>query len=99
MIAHIKYIDLDSSQCATYSKSVIKFIKNKIGFQGILLSDDLCMRALKGSYINRARKAIKAGCDIVLHCEPNITNTIKSCNGAGYASGKLIEKIHKLKFT
>ncbi len=97
MIAHIKYLDLDKEKCATYSKSIISFIKNKLGFEGILLSDDLCMKALKGSYINRARNAIKAGCDIVLHCEPNISNAEKSCEGAGYVSKKLMLKIKELK--
>ena len=45
---------------------LISFIKNELGFKGILFSDDLCMKALKGSFKNRARKAINAGCDIVL---------------------------------
>ena len=97
MIAHIKYLDLDKNLCATYSKQIIRFIKNTLGFDGILFSDDLCMKALKGAYTNRARKAIRAGCDIVLHCEPNISNTKKSCEGAGYASIRLMEKIKELK--
>ena len=97
MIAHIKYLDLDKEKCATYSEPIISFIKNKLGFEGILFSDDLCMKALKGSYIYRARNAIKAGCDIVLHCEPNISNTKKSCEGAGYASKRLMKKIKELK--
>ena len=97
MIAHIKYLDLDKEKCATYSEPIISYIKNKLGFEGILFSDDLCMKALKGSYIYRARNAIEAGCDIVLHCEPNISNTKKSCEGAGYASIRLMEKIKKLK--
>jgi beta-N-acetylhexosaminidase len=97
MIAHIKYLDLDKEKCATYSEPIISFIKNKLGFEGILFSDDLCMKALKGSYIYRAKNAIKAGCDIVLHCDPNISNTKKSCEGAGYASIGLIEKIKELK--
>ena len=97
MIAHIKYLDLDKEKCATFSKSIISFIKNKLGFEGILFSDDLCMKALKGSYVNRARKAIKAGCDIVLHCEPNISNAVKSCEGAGYVPKTLMKKIIKLK--
>ena len=97
MIAHIKYLDLDKEKCATYSEPIISFIKNKLGFEGILFSDDLCMKALKGSYIYRAKNAIKAGCDIVLHCEPNISNTKKSCEGAGYASIRLMEKIKELK--
>ena len=55
------------------------------------------MKALKGSFMNRARNAINAGCDIVLHCEPNISNAIKSCDGAGYASKLLMKKIKELK--
>ncbi len=93
MIAHIKYLDLDKNKCATHSKSIIKFIKNKIGFGGILLSDDLCMKALKGAYKYRAKNAILAGCDIVLHCEPNTSNIIKSCEGAGHAPRNLVKKI------
>ena len=49
------------------------------------------MKALKGSFINRARKAINAGCDIV-SLEPNISNALKSCEGAGYASKNAYEK-------
>ena len=61
-----------------------KIIKNQIGFKGILFSDDLCMKALKGGYYEkRAKKAIVAGCDIVLHCEPNLEYIIKSTEGAG----------------
>ena len=97
MIAHIKYLDLDKEKCATYSEPIISFIKNNLGFEGILFSDDLCMKALKGSFINRARNAINAGCDIVLHCEPNISNAIKSCEGAGYASKMLMKKIKELR--
>ena len=97
MLAHIKYLDLDKIQCATHSKLTINFIKNQIGFKGILLSDDLCMKALKGKYQNRARKAIEAGCDIVLHCDPSLSNIIKSCEGAGYASDILINKLKQLK--
>ena len=98
MVAHIKYLDLDKENCATYSEPIISFIKNKLGFKGILFSDDLCMKALKGSYINRAKNAIKAGCDIVLHCEPNISNAAKSCDGAGYAPKTLMKKIKELKY-
>ena len=97
MLAHIKYLDLDKIECATHSKITINFIKNEIGFKGILLSDDICMKALKGKYKTRARKAIEAGCDIVLHCDPSLSNIVKSCEGAGYASEILINKIKQLK--
>ena len=55
------------------------------------------MKALKGKYQIRARKAIEAGCDIVLHCEPNLSNIVKSCEGAGYASNILMNKLKQLK--
>ena len=47
-----------------------------------MLSDDLCMKALKGSYSKRAQKAINAGCDIVLHCDPKLSD-IKKLAGKG----------------
>jgi len=98
MIAHIKYAQLDNKYCATYSKKVIKVtIRKKIGFKGILLSDDLCMKALKGPYYHRAKKAIKAGCDIILHCDANISTTLKSCKGAGFVSDSLTRKINQFK--
>ena len=93
MIAHILYKKIDELQCATHSNLVIKFIKNELGFKGILFSDDLCMKALKGSYKNRARKAMLAGCDILLHCDSNLSNILKSCDGAGFSSKELINKI------
>lgn len=97
MLAHIKYLDLDQIECATHSKSTINYVKTKIGFKGILLSDDLCMKALKGKYKSRARKAIEAGCDIVLHCDPTLPNIVKSCEGAGYVSNILMNKLKQLK--
>ena len=96
MTAHIKYNKLDYKNCATNSKFIIKeIIRKKIGFKGILFSDDLCMKALKGSYFARAKKAINAGCDIVLHCEPNIKYIIKSTSGAGKISKELNKKLIK----
>ena len=79
MTAHIRYKRLDDKNSATHSKFIIKeIIRRKIGFNGILFSDDLCMKALKGSYFIRAKKAIDAGCDIVLHCEPNLKYIAKT---------------------
>ena len=53
------------------------------------------MKALKGGYYFRAKKAIKAGCDIVLHCEPNLKYIIKSTLGAGKVSEELKKKLLK----
>ena len=98
MIAHIKYNALDENKCATYSNKIINiYIKKKINFSGLLFSDDLCMKALKGPYRQRASKAVGAGCDIILHCNPKISNIYQSCKGAGQISSVLIKKIEQIK--
>lgn len=68
MTAHVTYTALDPENCATLSPAVIDFIRTDIGFSGLLMSDDLGMKALTGSFGDRARAALEAGCDIALHC-------------------------------
>ncbi|MEQ8194615.1 MAG: beta-N-acetylhexosaminidase [Rhodospirillales bacterium] len=69
MTAHVLYTDLDSAAPATTSKTIIgDIIRGEIGFQGVLVSDDLSMRALAGDFRERAAMSLAAGCDIVLHC-------------------------------
>ena len=73
-------------------KTIISFIKNKLGFEGILFSDDLCMKALKGSYINRAKMLLRQVVILFFIVSQIISNAIKSCEGAGYASKDLMKK-------
>ncbi len=69
MTAHMVYSTVDKENCATFSPAVIQdVIRGNIGFSGILMSDDLSMGALGGNYEARARRAIDAGCDLILHC-------------------------------
>lgn len=69
MTAHIVFACLDDAAPATFSRRVIDtIIRDEIGFAGVLLSDDLSMGALAGSLAERTRRAIDAGCDLVLHC-------------------------------
>jgi beta-N-acetylhexosaminidase len=69
MTAHILYPELDSKNCATHSKIIINdVLKNDIGLSGIIVSDDINMQALEGSMMQRATKALNAGCDLLLHC-------------------------------
>ena len=69
MTAHVVYSALDPDAPATTSKRVIEEImRGVIGFDGLLLSDDLSMNALSGSLGQRAAAAREAGCDILLHC-------------------------------
>ncbi len=69
MTAHVVYSALDSDRPATTSPQVIaEVIRGHIGFDGVLVSDDLSMQALRGDLRSRTRAALAAGCDLVLHC-------------------------------
>ncbi|MGH6828364.1 MAG: beta-N-acetylhexosaminidase, partial [Rhizomicrobium sp.] len=69
MTAHVVYEAIDPQRPATISPKVVrKVIRGEIGFEGLLMSDDLSMRALSGSMAGRTKAALFAGCDVVLHC-------------------------------
>jgi len=73
MTAHIIYKAYDPYFTATHSKIIINnVIRKKIGFKGILISDDISMKSLKYGLANNAVKALDAGCNLVLHCNGNI---------------------------
>jgi beta-N-acetylhexosaminidase len=70
MTAHVVYAAIDGERPATTSPEVIdRVIRGWIGFDGLLLSDDLCMGALGGAPAGRARAVLAAGCDVALHCD------------------------------
>ena len=68
MTAHIVYDALDPETPATMSDAAIDHIRSVIGFDGLLMTDDLSMKALTGSFAERTERSIAAGCDMVLHC-------------------------------
>lgn len=69
MTGHILFDDIDPERAATVSPVVVnEIIRGHIGFGGLLLSDDLSMRALGGTLTERVEKSLAAGCDIALHC-------------------------------
>ncbi len=69
MTAHVVYDSIDPQRPATTSPKVIRdVIRGEIGFDGLLMSDDLSMKALDGPLAQRAKAALFAGCDLVLHC-------------------------------
>jgi len=69
MTAHIVYAAIDDVAPATFSRRVIDtIIRGEIGFGGVLVSDDIAMGALDGTFGERTRRALDAGCDLVLHC-------------------------------
>ncbi|MDV7144426.1 glycoside hydrolase family 3 N-terminal domain-containing protein [Tropicimonas sp. TH_r6] len=68
MTGHLKYLAFDSERPATQSPRMVSLIREEIGFDGLLMTDDLSMEALDGTVGARAAAAIAAGCDIALHC-------------------------------
>lgn len=68
MTAHVLYAALDPDACATFSPAVIGAIRHEIGFDGLLMTDDISMGALEGPLGARVSRALAAGCDMILHC-------------------------------
>jgi beta-N-acetylhexosaminidase len=69
MTAHVVFTALDRAQPATTSATIIAdVIRGSIGFQGLLMSDDVSMNALQGTLAERTRASVAAGCDMILHC-------------------------------
>lgn len=78
MTAHVKYNSIDPINPSTQSPKIIAdIIRDYIGFEGILISDDLNMKALDGSLGLRTQKTLEAGCDVVLHCNGNMVEMME----------------------
>lgn len=101
MTAHITYSAIDPDACATLSPKTINTIRSDIGFDGLLMTDDLSMKALGGKFEDRTERALAAGCDIILHCngdraemDPILANTPKlTGQAAARASAALDQRI------
>lgn len=72
MTAHLVFSQIDPSAPATQSPRMIELIRRQIGFDGLLMTDDISMKALHGPITTRARAALAAGCDLVLHCNGDL---------------------------
>jgi beta-N-acetylhexosaminidase len=73
MTAHVVFSAIDPVAPATTSVTIVgQVIRGFIGFQGLLMSDDISMNALSGTIAERSRAALAAGCDVVLHCNGNL---------------------------
>lgn len=93
MTAHVVYTALDRTAPATLSKKVISnVIRKQIGFRGLLMTDDLSMKALSGSYGEKTERALAAGCDIVLHCNGEMDQMEEVAAAAGALKGKALAR-------
>lgn len=68
MTAHLVFLDIDPDHPATQSAKAVQVMRDVIGFGGLLMTDDISMKALGGDLTDRARTALEAGVDLVLHC-------------------------------
>src|SRR6201996_259226 len=88
MTAHVVYESIDPQRPATTSPKVIRdVIRGEIGFNGLLMSDDLSMKALDGPLAARAKAALFAGCDLVLHCNGDMDEMKDVASEAGVLEG------------
>ena len=77
MTAHIVYGAIDAENPGSSSPGVVHgIIRDAIGFQGLLFSDDVCMKALTGPIDQRVRSVLDAGCDVALHCDGNFEDMV-----------------------
>ena len=93
MTAHVVYTAIDKTAPATLSRKVISsVIRKQIGFRGLLMTDDLSMKALTGSYAEKTRRALDAGCDIVLHCNGEMAQMEEVAAAAGVLKGRSLSR-------
>ena len=93
MTAHIVFSALDPAHPATTSATIIEqVIRGAIGFQGLLMSDDVSMNALAGSIAERTRSIFAAGCDMVLHCNGKLEEMREVAAATPELSGKALQR-------
>jgi len=95
MTAHVLYTAIDPENMATVSKAANSIIRDEIGFDGLLMSDDLSMKAMHGDFTQRTRDVLSAGCDIVLHCNGDMSEMLAIEKGIKPLSGKALERANK----
>jgi beta-N-acetylhexosaminidase len=93
MTAHVVYAALDPERPATHSGKVIRdVIRKEIGFDGLLMSDDVSMKALSGDFAGRAKAILAAGCDVVLHCNGAMEEMRAVASGTGPLAGEALRR-------
>jgi beta-N-acetylhexosaminidase len=93
MTAHVVYRAIDPERPATTSPVVVeRIIRGKIGFDGLLISDDLSMKALGGPLGDRAAAAFKAGVDIALHCNGDLAEAREVAQSAPELAGEALRR-------
>ncbi len=82
MTAHIRFSRIDDAP-ATLSRDVMNIVRSDIGFDGLVMTDDISMKALEGSVEEITRMSLEAGCDVVLQCNQSLADREACANAAG----------------
>ncbi len=96
MTAHLIYEAIDADAPGTQSQAIVDLIRKDIGFEGLLMTDDISMNALTGTVAERSQKAWDAGCDIVLHCNgdlPEMQTIAAAAHELGGASAARAQRV------
>jgi beta-N-acetylhexosaminidase len=100
MTAHVLYTAWDNMHCGSLSSKVIgDIIRGRIGFDGLLTSDDLGMHALTGGFDERARGVLAAGCDLALHCSGDMAEMVQLASGVGEMTPQAHERLDRAMAT
>jgi len=93
MTAHVVVSDIDPDAPVTLSsKAMRELVRGELGYQGLVMTDDLDMKALSGDLEDLTAKSLAAGCDIGLHCNGKMRSMVKVAKGAKALSGKALER-------
>jgi beta-N-acetylhexosaminidase len=93
MTAHVVYAAVDPRRPATTSRKVMtQVIRGAIGFDGLVMTDDLSMKALSGDLTVRARASLAAGCDVVLHCNGSLDEMKAVLAGTRALTGRAAQR-------
>ncbi len=96
MTAHIVYSNLDEARPATVSPAIIReVIRGHIGFNGLLMSDDVSMEALEGTIAERTAALIDAGCDVALHCNGKMNEMVQVAENVPVLADRALARFEK----
>lgn len=95
MSAHIVVSAIDPHRPATQSPAVLRMIRDDIGFDGLLMSDDIAMQALSGSIGQRSHLALAAGIDMILHCNGKRGEMEEVLSEAPLLSGAALDRANR----
>lgn len=98
MTAHVVFSAIDAGAPASVSRIVTqRIIREAIGFDGLLMSDDLSMKALTGTFRSRAEAVIAAGSDLALHCNGNLSEMREVVEGVPVLAGRVLARLERAR--